>query len=139
MLDGTDDADGNFAPPGFLPGPGLSPEEAFNKMTASAEEKLAKLGVPIPSPHALTHDDRNSQDSEARRRTLINRQASPAEASESDRYSLAEDVSQFPQGYFHPGMSDLRERQLAAIISAGTPQIVDHNTPGLASTSTAST
>jgi len=62
MLDGTDAADSNFFPPDFLPGPGLSQEEAFSKMVASAEEKLAKLGVPIPSPHTLTHEDRNSQD-----------------------------------------------------------------------------
>jgi hypothetical protein len=133
------DDSSNYVPQNFLPGPGLSPEEAFNKMAAIAGEKLANLGIPIPGPHTMLLEERNSQDGEASRRVMIDRQVSPAEAAESERYDLAESVSQFPSGYFHPEMPDSRRRQLAAIISAGTPEIVNQNTPGIASTSMAST
>lgn len=139
MRDETGIDASNYVPRNFLPGPGLSPEEAFNRMAASAEEKLANLGVSVPDPHTLTHEDGTSEDSESRRRLQVDRQVSPAEANDSDRYDLAEAVAQFPPGYFHPEMSVSRERQLAAIISAGTPDVVNHNTPGMASTSTANT
>ena len=58
-----DDATGNdvflsnFIPQSFLPGPGLSKEEAWKKMMASVEELLQKLGIPI-SDQTLTEEDR---------------------------------------------------------------------------------
>ena len=127
----------NFIPSNFLPGPGLSKEEAFLRLTASAEEKLTKLGIPIPNLHTLTTEDRIIENNETDRRAMIDSQTSPVEATEVERYELAEAAVYLPPGYFYPGMSETRQRQLAAIISVGTPQVVNHNTPGTASTSTA--
>ncbi|KAN0105489.1 hypothetical protein V8E52_010983, partial [Russula decolorans] len=71
------------------------------------------------------------------RRTLVDRQKTPEEAKEAERYDLAEAVTALPDGYFFPEMPETRKKQLDAIISAGTSQIVDPNTPGIASTSAA--
>jgi hypothetical protein len=127
----------NYIPQNFLPGPGLSREEAFTRMEASAREKLAKLGLPIPDDLMMTLEDRDREIGENTRRSSIERQTTPVEAAEKDSYELAEAVALAPPGYFYPGMPETRQRQLAAIISAATPQIVDQNTPGTASTSTA--
>jgi hypothetical protein len=139
---GTHESD-NYIPQGFLPGPGLSREEAFRRMTAGAEKNLVNLavqGIPIPNPAELTNVDWENRTSEDHRRARArdDRQKTPEEASEAERFDLAEAVVQLPSGYFYPGMPETRQRQLAAVISAGTPQIVDHNTPGIASTSAAS-
>jgi hypothetical protein len=128
---------GNFIPQNFLPGPGLSREEAFSRMEASAEETLKKLSISIPAQLEMTPEDRERENTESNRRLQIDKRVSPAEAGEAERYDLAEAVTRLPQGYFYPEMPEARRRQLAAIISAGTPQIVNHNTPGIASTSTA--
>lgn len=133
--------DNNFIPPGFLPGPGLSREEAFRRMELGAEENLARLacqGAALPDHYALQRENETEHDNEYRRRTQMDRQKTPEEAKEAERYDLAEAVAMLPNGYFSPEMPETRQRQLAAIIAAGTPQIVDPNTPGIASTSTAS-
>jgi hypothetical protein len=136
----ADDVLNDYIPQTFLPGPGLSPEEAFNRMKVGAEQNLADLGLTIPSESELTHEDRDCQAMEDQWRTSMlvgSRQSTPEEAAEAERFELAEVVSFSPPGYFYPGMPDMRQKQLAAIISAGTPDIVDQNTPGMASTSTA--
>jgi len=125
-------------PRNFLPGPGLSPEEAFNKMKACAGQKLAEAGMHIPFERELTYEDVDSHVFESQRRMLVDREVTPEEAAEADRFDLAEAVASSPAGYFYPGMPDARQRQLSTIISAGTPDIIDQNTPGMASTSTAS-
>lgn len=128
----------NYIPSGFLPGPGLSREEAFNRMAAGADANLANLaicGIPIPDQLALVYEDTGIRDSESQRRTQVDRQKTPEEAREVDCFDLAETVTQLPMGYFYPGMPEARQRQLAAVISAGTPQIIDQNTPGMASSS----
>jgi len=138
MLEADND-ETNYIPRNFLPGPGLSPEEAFKRMTADAKQKLADLGMPIPSHSELSREDRDCQTMEDQRRTDMlvgSRQSTLEEAAEADRFELAEAVTFSPAGYFYPGMPDTRQKQLDAIISAGTPDIVDQNTPGMASTST---
>jgi hypothetical protein len=136
MRDEEDDSS-SYIPQNFLPGPGLSREEAFDRMEASAREKMAKLGVPIADDLMMTLEDRDRESVENMRRSSIDRQTSPAEETEKDRYELAEAVAMVSPGYFYPGMPETKQKQLAAIISAGTPQIINQNTPGTASTSTA--
>jgi hypothetical protein len=69
---------------------------------------------------------------------MINHQTAPAAAREMESYELAEAVNALPQGYFHPGMSEEKQRQLAVTISASALQSDNRNTPGAASTSMAS-
>ena len=128
----------NYIPQNFLPGPGLSREEAFARMEADAQEKLAKLSVPIPSDLMMTTEDRDQERAETMRRLSIDMQTASAGRTEVEHYKLAEAVGLIPPGYFYPDMPEMRQTQLAAILSAGTPQIVNQNTPGTASTSTAS-
>jgi hypothetical protein len=128
----------NLIPSSFLPGPGLSREEAYNRMVAGAGENLVNLGIAIPDQQAQAFGDMASWNGEQQRRAQVNRQKTPEEARVAERYDLAEAVAQLPVGYFYPGMPEARQKQLAAIIAAGTPQIINHNTPGMAGTSTAS-
>jgi hypothetical protein len=107
-------------------------------MVESAREKLANLGIPISDKQTLTDEDRNGHSSEIHHRTLIDSQTTPADAREAEQFDLMEAVTFVPMGYFHPGMTEMKQKQLAAIISTGTPQVVNHNTPGIASTFTAS-
>ena len=94
------------------------------------------LDIPMSDRIALTEEDMERQAREAQQCTLINRQTEPAKAVEADQYNLAEAITFAQTGYFYPGMSEKRQRQLAAIIAEGTPDIVHPNTPGAASTST---
>ena len=135
MPDEGDIFSSNFIPPNFLPGPGLSKEEAFNKTAASIEAQLAKLGILISVPQH-TEVDRASETNEIHRRSLIT--AASTEAKEAELFVLAEGVSIAPTGYFHPRMDETKHRQLAAIVAAGPPQFNNLYTPGIASTSTAS-
>ena len=71
-----------------------------------------------------------------KRRALFNTETSLTEKREAEQFDLAESLIMVLPGYFHPGMLPERKRQMAAIISTGTPNIVNLNTPGVASTST---
>ena len=124
-----------YIPSNFLPGPGLSKEEAFRTTATSVETHLAKLGIPVPSPHALTEADRICQVSEMQRRSLLTETST--EAKEAESFALAEAVTFAPIGYFYPGMDETKRRQLAAVAAAGAPHTTNPNTPGIASTSTA--
>ena len=127
----------NFIPQNFLPSPRLSKEEDWKKMTASVKVSLQKLGIPI-SDQTLTKEDRTRLNNKCHHRTLIDSQVTPADAKEVEQFDQAEALTYADPGYFHPGMPEGRQRQLAAIISVSTPQIANQNTPGIASTSTAS-
>jgi len=59
----------------------------------------------------------------------------PAECAEANNYDLAETLLILAMGYFHPGMPELKKKQLAAILSVYSPQLSNNNTPGAASTS----
>ena len=126
----------NFIPRHFLPGPGLSREEAFRKWMESAEEGLKVLDTPYPDEQDPSVEDLANRDREMKRRTLFSAETSPTEKREAEQFDLAEALIMVLPGYFHPGMPTERQRQLAAIISTGTPNIVNLNTPGVASTST---
>jgi len=66
----------------------------------------------------------------------IDGQLASTESTVADQYDLAESLMILLPGYFHPGMSELKQRQLAAIISVYNPQEPTIITPGTASTST---
>ncbi len=135
MLDAMDDFVSNAVPRKFLSGPGLSSAEAFNKVATSAENKLEELGIPLPKEAGTRVEDLESQAKESERRIRIDGQLAPAECAEADNYDLAETLLTLAAGFFHPGMSDLKQRQLAAILSVYSPQWPNNNTPGAASTS----
>ncbi len=67
VLDVPDTFDSNFVPRNFLLGPGLSAEEAFHRMSASAGKKLEELGIPLTSQAGNTLADRESQARETER------------------------------------------------------------------------
>ena len=136
MLEAEEACSSNHIPRDFLPGPDLTQDQAFDRMAACTEESLANLDIPMSDRIALTEEDMERQAREAQRRTLIDRQTEPAKAVEVDQYNLAEAITFTQTGYFYPGMPEKRQRQLAAIIAEGTPDIVHPNTPGAASTST---
>jgi len=135
MLDASDTFESNFVPRSFLPGPGLSPEDAFHQMAVSAGKKLEEAGIPISNQAGVSFEDRDTQAKESDRRTRIDGQAAPAERDEANNFEVAEALTILVAGYFHPGMSDLKQRQLAAILSVYDTQEQNNNSPGAASTS----
>ena len=135
MLDREDNFGDNFAPQIFLPGPGLSKEGAFLMWVDSAEERLDALDIPIADQQVLSGEDSLNREREVQCRALLDSKKNPEETREAEKYELAEAVIIVIPGYFHPGMETMKQRQLAAILSTGTPTIVDQNTPGVASTS----
>ena len=135
MLDGKDNFGDNFAPQIFLPGPGLSKEGAFLMWVDSAEERLDALDIPIADQQVLSGEDSLNREREVQCRALLDFKKNPEETREAEKYKLAKAVIIVIPGYFHPGMETIKQRQLAAILSMGTPTIVDQNTPGVASTS----
>ena len=136
MPDASEPWKDNFLPRNFLPGPGLSREEAFRKWMDCAEESLSALDIPYPDELIPSVEDLANREREEKRRTLINAKTNPTGKREAEQFELAESLIMVLPGYFHPGMSEERRRQLAAIIVTGTPNIVNINTPGVASTST---
>ena len=110
MLDAEEDTGNIHIPQYLIPGPGLSQQEAFDRMAESAEESLESLGIPITDRLVLNEEDRERQAGEAQRRIHIDSQTAPMEAAEADRFDLAEAVAIVPQGFFYPGMPELKQR-----------------------------
>ena len=89
----------NFIPRHFLPGPGLSREEAFRKWMESAEEALKVLDMPYPDEQDPSVEDLANQEREMKRHTLFNAKTSLTEKREAEQFDLAESLIMVLPGY----------------------------------------
>jgi hypothetical protein len=109
---------GNRLPRTDLAGPGLSPEEASANAVAKIVKQLADAGIPLPTPRELTTVDHRTHSEETRRRFDMGPGSGTTWESvlEVEYFVQGEQAAKLPNGYFYPGMPEIRRAQLAAIV-----------------------